>query len=274
MRKAIGIGLVLLAAVSVAEARLFEDFESYVDDMGMADQTKFNAAWPMLFKDNGTTLAQPTLVLDGGAGGSAVSVHGVAPANNTLCSYRLFDSFTDYVGTDERPMIYEFDFLCAQPDNVGSRQFVELRGVAEDGFPAPGPPFPAGTAPVYGTLQTLFAMGTYNTPNAVAGNQYYYRIIAPGVSGWFEGTIARTEGWHKLRMEITSSKITCYVDGVKDIEKFPTGPAAPLDYVLLSSRLTSNGHDCAVDNLLVEVVPEPVSIVLLGLGCLLLRRRR
>lgn len=61
-----------------------------------------------------------------------------------------------------------------------------------------------------GTYNNFVCLGLYNPTNS---GRYNHRVVFGG-TGWVAGTIARTVGWHELKMVLKSSTMEVYVDGV------------------------------------------------------------
>ncbi len=165
-------------------------------------------------------------------------------------------------------MVFEFwlyDDDPSMPSTTGTaRNFNEIRAYTGNGIPAYGG---AG-------LQGLIAMGLYNTP--VNDDYFHGRVYYGGVNSWISLNTKRTAGWHKLTSIVSDLSVSFLVDGVLDTS-IPLTDANKLyafDGVIMGSGLTSGGYDVAFDDLSVSKAPEPVTVVLFGLGALLLRSRR
>jgi len=266
------LGFVLAAALALAlprhaSATLFDDFESY------ADQAAFQAAWPS-WLPNGTSMD-----LVQGFGHSGVqSISGVASAGDRR-NYRNLDSFAAYRETDANPLefelwLYDQDAtLPAAPDLA--QNYCEVRAYEEDGMP-----------PTWFTrgyhLQGLLDMGIYESAGTQYGGgaggrgHYAYHLYYGGLNAWYATAARRTVGWHNMRMILSGASARIYVDGALDAEVPWANPNAlyPMDGVILGSGLTSAGYDVAFDDVRLDVVPDPMTVVLLAAGGSFRRRRR
>jgi hypothetical protein len=146
----------------------------------------------------------------------------------------------------------------------GARHFVELRGYAGDAFNS-------------GALENLLAMGVFNSSADTHSNTFYQGRVTFG-SDWSTlneepGVVGRGTGWHRMTISVGSTQVRFLVDGIlAEVENRPN--AFGFDNVVLGSGLTAGGHGSWIDNLRVEVVPEPMSGLLLILGGVALLRRR
>ncbi|HOW17871.1 MAG TPA: PEP-CTERM sorting domain-containing protein [Phycisphaerae bacterium] len=250
----------ILTSASAASATLIENFDSY------ADQSAFQTAWPSWIAD-GTSM---TLSRSLGYSGSQ-SVSGVALANYKYRNWRNLDDFTAYAGTDDSPVRFQVSLYDANPLQTGAgnaRNFVELRaygtGPAGDGMPA------LSSTTGY-SLQSVIALGLYNSPN---GNTYNFRVYGGGSNAWYSTQVKRTAGWHTMTAMIGSTSLQIYVDDVLTNTIALCTPIPAFDGVVLGSGLTSNGYDVAFDDLMVAKTPEPATLLVLAAGAVFLRRRR
>lgn len=272
----------------------------YEDNFNYETQEEFDAAWPMLFTSSTSVVAQ-TMTLRLGDGGPADpmeainpewnnSIGGTGPSNYNKRNYDILgDSFGDTkmkatVGND---MVIDFWYYDTHSTGYG-RQFIELRdynATAQSLFPitiTSGVSAPGG-------WNYILAFGPYTT-TTVGQTNYWWRNVGYGVSAWKNSGLVRSVGWHHFKIVLSTS------DGVAGRVDFwdITNEAAPVhatENAVLTSigtrglalntvmygggTLTANtpvGFDGWLDNL--RITPEPVSLALLGLGSLLLRRRR
>lgn len=252
---------IALAAVLViggsAFGSLIENFDGY------ADQGAFQVAWRPYTANGSSMVYDPGAGRNGGGG-----VHGYGTVNYQMRNARDLDSFTAYYGTDANPVKFEYWLYDTNPGAPaapnGARNFNEIRAYSESGIPAYGT----------GGLQGLIAMGLYNNP--VSDDNYHARVYFGGVNAWYNLNTPRTTGWHKLTSYIGDSTIKFYVDGTLDttVALLDKTRLFAFDGVVIGSGLTSGNYDASFDDLSVQMVPEPVTLILLAAGGLFLRRSR
>ncbi|MGE3180751.1 MAG: PEP-CTERM sorting domain-containing protein [Phycisphaerae bacterium] len=253
MKKFLAAGATLaLTGSAFAGAILNETFD-------YADNASLNAAW-------NASASNPTYTLDTGFGNPAGSYMMTAPTVNF--QGRLAMNIGAVDGTDAAPLRFSMDMYLADGGEStfwnGARHYVELRGYEFDGFGA-------------GALQNLLALGVNNAADDGFNGAFYSGRVTFG-SNWSSlndeaGAPQRSAGWHNLALEIGSTSISFYVDGIlAEVEARPN--AFNFDTVVLGSDLTAAGWNSWVDNVRVEIVPEPASLSLLALGGLAMLRRR
>lgn len=241
---AIAAGALLIGGASTAKAvvLLQDDFESYADTAGM------NAAW------NGAPVGLGTLdQVEGNPGQSML--HPGGTTNKRV--------FAETIATDAMPITWEFDFLW---DGAGNKRL--SGGLRDNGV---------------GANNGILEMGYYNA--AVEGSGFAYRtVFLPGSTGWHlfpnAATLADAGTWLHFKATIKASEIIFEVVGNKasssaTVPANSTGITWDIARFGGPSDLSSAGGGGNFDNLLIQQVPEPASLVLLAsAGLMMIRRRR
>jgi hypothetical protein len=230
-------GVLALAITAVCcsygnSATIFSDnFDSY------ADTTAMQAVWG--------AAGLGTLDTTNGYGGSQAMAHPGGTDN----TYNLT---SDLIPTDADPVVLSGKIY---DDGVGNKRFtIGFRSLAT--FP-------------------LFEMGAFNQD---VGEGYYTRVNTfPGLSpNWVSlGAGGNVEGWHSYRAKFTGSTIDVTIDlnsngSIDGSYSGNLGGAytTGLGQLRLGgpSNLSSTGGGGLFDDIAVEVVPEPTSILALGCG--------
>jgi PEP-CTERM motif len=223
-----------LSAGNAPAATIFSDnFDSYADTAAM--QAVWGAA-------GAGTLSTTTAY----SGSQSMAHPGGADNTHNLAA--------DLIPTDANPVILSGKIY---DDGAGNKRYsIGFRSLAT--FP-------------------LFEMGNYN---AVSGQSYYARINSfpgGGSPDWVSlGAGSGTEGWHTFRAKFTGSSVNISVDlksdgsidGSYNFNLLGSYGAPGLGVLRLGgpSNLSSPGGGGNFDDISVEVVPEPTSFLLLGLG--------
>ncbi len=247
------------AATAFGALPLIEDFGSY------ADAAAFNAAW-------NASGPSPTYTWDANFGNPNPGYNMPAPTASVIRHGRNLG--VNYIPTDAAPLRMSFDFYldpAGQATNWnGARHYVELRGYAGDALNV-------------GALESLVAIGAFNTSgDSFSTTRYQGRGLglspAPG-NGWVTldqeaGAPTRQAGWVNLAVEIGDTAMRFFVNNALVETTARPGATFGFDSIVLGSGLTAAGHNSGIDNLRVEIVPEPASLSLLALGALAALRRR
>lgn len=254
MRTFLSVCAVFVAASSAPATVILNEAFNY------PDQASMNAAW-------NAAATNVAYTLDTATGSPAGSFKLASPAANYQGKV-VRNLGGDYTGTDGQPLVFSVD-IYLDPAGLaalwnGARQYVELRGYTAAHY--------NGTT----GLQDIIGLGLNNSSSDTFSNKWYqFRNYQS--SAWYclDGTTVpqRSAAWHTLKAVITTSQVNVYVDDVL-AEAQTRATNYSFDSVMLGSDLTSGGQNLWIDNLKVEVLPEPATIVLLALGGLPLLRRR
>lgn len=240
---AVAAGALLIGGISTAKAvvLLQDNFESYANTAAM------NAAW------NAPAVGPGTLDITTGNPGQSMFHPG------GLTNKRLF---TETVATDAMPIVWEFDMFW---DGAGNKRI--SGGLRDNGV---------------GALGALLEMGYYNA--SAEGSGFSYRTaIGAGSTNWhlFPGAagLASANTWLHFKATVKASETIFEVTGNLN----SSSATVPLNSTGLTydiarfggpSDLSSAGGGANFDNVLIQQIPEPVSLALLASGGLLMIRRR
>lgn len=240
-----------------------DDFESY------ADQPALDAVW----NAGGGQGGAGGVLVPAGSGGTnptqAMFHNGGAPAIVAI----------NATATDAQPLLLDFDYWDF--DLTGGRLTVGMRNGAN-------PLFEFGE---YNAMDPDWTNGPAGTDANVAG--YGFRTVgmggptqtSPNSQGWVEVVPLADQGvgaWHHFQAEIGETYLLARVDlngdGTYDFsENVPLTNNVNKPHLQLRfggpSAVSSNAGG-AVDNLLLQQIPEPATLALLGIGALALRGRR
>lgn len=156
-----------------------------------------------------------------------------------------------------------------------TRCFNEVRGYSG------GTGLPNGGTTASGSLGQLLAIGVYNSVTMAGevynGTKFQARVTNGANTGWFNlndpGSPNRSVGWHKFTIERLADNTTIkfYVNDI--LSRTITGATAQTwDTLVIAPGLGTTVGDAYIDGIV--LTPEPAAIALLGLGGLLMRRRR
>jgi hypothetical protein len=260
LRAFFAAGLLLAGPVGASAQVILTEAFDYPDNASLNAVWSANPAGPQL-----------SYSLDTAFGNPAASYNMPNPAANNTGSRLARNLGGNFNGTDANPLEMSFDLYLTDAGLTtlwnGARHFVELRGYAGDAFNVGG-------------LENLLAMGVFNSNGAADGahsNVFYQGRVTFG-SDWNTlneevGAVGRATGWHRMTISVGSTQVRFSVDGIlAEVENRPN--ALGFDNVVLGSGLTAGGHGSWIDNLRVEVIPEPMTALLLALGGVVLLRRR
>lgn len=248
---------VLLSAASVDAAILLQDnFESYPTGTSAALDNKWADTTP------------------GSAIGTGIGTNTTQVLTLPTTAARRTGTFADTVPTVDAPIKFSFD-LYDDAFSGSTRQWAEIQAKSSGGSltqllmvgwqnqPTTGIPTAGGTAATY------------------SATKYHARVAfgpTGGGAGYFNLQTTRTTGWHNFAIVIYPDKYEFLVDNKLDTTftnaAASVGASVGYETVALGSGVSSTKAS-AIDNVIVQTVPEPTSFALtLPLVALLRRPRR
>lgn len=138
-------------------------------------------------------------------------------------------------------------------------------------------------------LEQLFAIGKYNNSDfhgeVYNASKYQARITNAhgGTGSWLNldaaGSPDRSNGWHKFTIDVAAdwSKVSFYIDGTLGREVALSAgakPAGGFNWVSYGLGAGTTAETFYYDQASITEVPDPATLVLLGLGGLMFARRR
>jgi len=237
----LSFALLFASATAVSAGTVFwdDDFESY------ADQAGFDAAWPNF---SGT---QPTWSTDQ----STSPTHSILEPAGSPGRVVSATTYADNInGSDAAPLVLEYDIYINPNDLTSSRRYVELRQTAGD--------------------LNLFAIGLSNLATNPTSDFAFRNHFT-----WTDLAAPRLAGWNHVKAVIDSTDINITINN-EPTESFARNNLDDYGTLYMGSGFSNNtvapfDGFTYIDDLSVERIPEPSTLVLLGLAGLgLVARRR
>lgn len=261
--KSLCIAVLAMASASTTSfgAVIFEEnFEGY------ANHAAFAASW----SPNGS----PPHTLSTSLGReSSRSVRLTSSASGGGVTNRWFKNLTTPIApSDAEPLVFSFDFYLdpagAATGWSGDWQLIDIRSYSggQFGMGSIGGLVAMGVSRSHASFDTDFHDDAYFQGRILAPGhavRNYHTLDSYGVAG------LRTSGWHTLSAIIGASSTRFMIDG-QLAEIVPVGVTAPINTVVLGADLPTS-YSYWVDNIRLEVVPEPATIWLVGITLIALQ---
>lgn len=237
-----------------------DNFDSYTS------QAQFNAIWKKSIASPSPATAQIQLTEN-----SAASCQNVAMEYNgsTANGARAYHFIGQVNGTDAEPLKVTWQFQHrGASTNAGQRFRFELARFANDTFSA------TTASRLPGTTGIILENGPSTVPLPQTTSQYNILLVdETPTNGFFagnQGNVANTgvdrvrDEWHEMQIEVKSSVINYYVDGVLanpvDSNGLPVWPGGvprpstdPYNFLIIGQGFSNNGPAMLIDNVSVTL---------------------
>lgn len=262
MKNIVPILLVTLAGAALAQASVVTVLEDNFD--GYFDMSEVTMMWPGSSK---LTTISAGLTLEEVDGDLAIK-------QATTVAGRLSQQISPIVATDANPIAYSFQFK----DTVNAN--IRHYGTLQDYDPASAQLLAIGT-----TTASTKDLRTGLAATVTDYNTYYCARITfgTGAPNWFllngDGAPTRSRGWHEMKIIVKNNTVDFLIDGVSGVQglsaaTYNIASGLSWDHISVGSGLSSPNGVGYYDDVKLQILPEPVSLMLLAVGGLFLRRRR
>jgi hypothetical protein len=283
--RVLGAALVVGAFGSAANAALTLGVPVN-DNFEYASQAAFEASWPAI----GTVAPLSGELSTAQAKSPIKSIRNPATATSSQSRNRKTFAETGSLALGQQ-IVWSFDFY----DSIAGNPQRNYSNLQDSTGPAASPP------------TQLLSLGLNNNQAATdsGGNYYMARVLGfahtavdpeggpneaaggTGSGAYFKlndyGVGLRSIGWHNLKLVITTDNtaqgadLLFYVDNQLAETVANVGDATALrsyDNIALGSGLSNGGAEAFFDNMQLQLLPEPGSLAVIGLGAVALGARR
>lgn len=254
-----------LSVVVFGPGVIFADsFDTYTS------QAELNQFWSNSI-NNPTPASARLNLITGGAASCENMIREFNPAGSD--GARLYRYIGEQNGTDAEPLVVTWNFQHRNASSFGARTRFELARQASSTFSA------SAAARLKGTTGIILENGPGSVPLPQTLEEYNILLISStglptaGSNGFFlgnQGNVANTgvargdDEWHTMQIQVKSSTIDYYIDGVLanpvDTNGTPLWPGGvprpspdPYNFIIIGQGFSNNGPEMLFDNVSVTV---------------------